>query len=182
MRNLGRNYSVRFLNDSSRTVVNRFNIFIQKIRNKSDSSISTSLDRVVDNWRAVYFRVQWHINDIYYTFSSDCTKIVISLEVMATSLSCSADFVLGMDLGTTSVKVVLLEAQSNSVTESRSFPTNSDISCTTDTRVGNSYLITAMAVKRHRLYTEKWTSRSIVRKHMVPLICFLKQTFYLLLL
>ncbi|XP_048044281.1 sedoheptulokinase isoform X1 [Megalobrama amblycephala] len=53
---------------------------------------------------------------------------------MATSLSCSADFVLGMDLGTTSVKVVLLEAQSNSVTDSRSFPTNSDISCTTDTR------------------------------------------------
>lgn len=52
---------------------------------------------------------------------------------MATSLSCSADFVLGMDLGTTSVKVVLLEAQSNTVTDSRSFPTNSDISCTTDT-------------------------------------------------
>ncbi|XP_067296190.1 sedoheptulokinase isoform X2 [Pseudorasbora parva] len=52
---------------------------------------------------------------------------------MATSLSCSADFVLGMDLGTTSVKVVLLEAQSKTVTDSRSFPTHSDISCTTDT-------------------------------------------------
>ncbi|ROL51419.1 Sedoheptulokinase [Anabarilius grahami] len=59
---------------------------------------------------------------------------------MATSLSCSADFVLGMDLGTTSVKVVLLEAKSNTVTDSRSFPTNSDISCTTDTRVGCEWL------------------------------------------
>ncbi|KAG1937304.1 sedoheptulokinase [Pimephales promelas] len=52
---------------------------------------------------------------------------------MATSQSGSAEFVLGMDLGTTSVKVVLLEAQSNRVTDSRSFPTNSDISCTPGT-------------------------------------------------
>ncbi|XP_056314190.1 sedoheptulokinase [Danio aesculapii] len=42
-------------------------------------------------------------------------------------------FVLGMDLGTTSVKVVLLEAQSKTVTESRSFTTNADISRSTHT-------------------------------------------------
>ncbi|XP_016380877.1 sedoheptulokinase-like [Sinocyclocheilus rhinocerous] len=52
---------------------------------------------------------------------------------MAASLSCSAGFVLGMDLGTTSVKVVLLDAQSKTVTDSSSFPTNSDISSTSDT-------------------------------------------------
>ncbi|KAI2664485.1 Sedoheptulokinase [Labeo rohita] len=51
---------------------------------------------------------------------------------MAASVSCSAGFVLGMDLGTTSVKVVLLDAQSKTVTDSRSFPTNSDISSTSD--------------------------------------------------
>ncbi|XP_016091359.1 sedoheptulokinase-like [Sinocyclocheilus grahami] len=52
---------------------------------------------------------------------------------MAASLSCSAGFVLGMDLGTTSVKVVLLDAQSKTVTDSSSFSTNSDISSTSDT-------------------------------------------------
>ncbi|XP_043094242.1 sedoheptulokinase [Puntigrus tetrazona] len=51
---------------------------------------------------------------------------------MAASLSCSAGFVLGMDLGTTSVKVVLLDARSKTVTDSKSFPTNSDISSTSD--------------------------------------------------
>lgn len=43
--------------------LNRFNTFILKIRNKSDSFINRiSLDRVIDNnvvkFRAVYFRVQ----------------------------------------------------------------------------------------------------------------------------
>lgn len=56
---------------------------------------------------------------------------------MATSLSCCADFVLGMDLGTTSVKVVLLDAHSKTVTDCISFPTNSDISCTPDKHVSN---------------------------------------------
>ncbi|XP_051531130.1 sedoheptulokinase [Myxocyprinus asiaticus] len=54
------------------------------------------------------------------------------MEHMATSLSPSAGFVLGLDLGTTSVKVVLLDAQSKKVSDSTSFPTNSDIGCTTD--------------------------------------------------
>lgn len=57
---------------------------------------------------------------------------MISLEIMAAALSCSAGFVLGMDLGTTSVKVVLLDAQSKTVTDSKSVPTNSDISSTSD--------------------------------------------------
>lgn len=52
---------------------------------------------------------------------------------MATSPSYSAGFVLGIDLGTTSVKVVLLDAQSKTVTDCASFPTNSDITCTQDT-------------------------------------------------
>lgn len=44
-------------------ILNRFNKFILKIRNKSDSFINRiSLDRVIDNnvekFRAVYFRVQ----------------------------------------------------------------------------------------------------------------------------
>ncbi|KAA0717340.1 Sedoheptulokinase [Triplophysa tibetana] len=50
---------------------------------------------------------------------------------MATSFSCSAGFALGMDLGTTSVKVVLLDDR-KTVTDCTSFPTNSDISCTAD--------------------------------------------------
>ncbi|XP_073697242.1 sedoheptulokinase [Garra rufa] len=51
---------------------------------------------------------------------------------MAVSVSGAAGFVLGMDLGTSSVKVVLLDALSKTVTDSRSFPTNSDISSTSD--------------------------------------------------
>lgn len=50
----------------------------------------------------------------------------------------TAGFVLGTDLGTTSVKVVLLDAQSNAVTDSTSFPTNSDINCTPDKHVSNN--------------------------------------------
>uniref|UniRef100_A0A4W4HMF1 Sedoheptulokinase n=2 Tax=Electrophorus electricus TaxID=8005 RepID=A0A4W4HMF1_ELEEL len=39
----------------------------------------------------------------------------------------SAKFVLGLDLGTTSIKVVLLDSQSRTVVNSSSFPTNSEI-------------------------------------------------------
>ncbi|XP_051751303.1 sedoheptulokinase isoform X2 [Ctenopharyngodon idella] len=84
---------------------------------------------------------------------------------MATSLSCSADFVLGMDLGTTSVKVVLLEAQSNTVTDSRSFPTNSDISCTTDTRVGQragSCTNNCSSGQMHGRFTQRQAEKSQV--------------------
>ncbi|XP_017570350.2 sedoheptulokinase [Pygocentrus nattereri] len=40
----------------------------------------------------------------------------------------AAQYVLGMDLGTTSIKVVLLDSQSKTVTDSRAFPASSDVS------------------------------------------------------
>ncbi|XP_052448259.1 sedoheptulokinase [Carassius gibelio] len=52
---------------------------------------------------------------------------------MAASLSGSAGFVLGVDLGTTSVKVVLLDARSETVTDRCCVPTHSDISSTSHT-------------------------------------------------
>ncbi|XP_072548865.1 sedoheptulokinase [Salminus brasiliensis] len=43
----------------------------------------------------------------------------------------SAKYILGMDLGTTSVKVVLLDSLSKTVTDSSTFPTHSDVSSKT---------------------------------------------------
>ncbi|TRY94452.1 hypothetical protein DNTS_011372 [Danionella cerebrum] len=64
---------------------------------------------------------------------------------MATPSSVSEWFVLGVDLGSTSVKVALLNAQSGSVTDSKSFPTNSDLTCSSHTQAKEQDPVLIMA-------------------------------------
>lgn len=57
---------------------------------------------------------------------------------MAALPASSAKYVLGIDLGTTSVKVVLLDTRSKTVTDSCSLQTSSDVIDGTHEHVGNT--------------------------------------------